>query len=199
MKNKKTVWIPAIIACLIAVSLLAYYYKLDLNVGEHRPRERPPEGGESFKTMGTIALFAAAAGFSWVWFKNKRKSPSMLVRKAGKLLYAVHKWLGFTTLALGAAHGTYMLLYRTSDQTIYSGLASFAVILGIVGYGLFIPTIRNRWMRLVHRVLGIAWVPVLFIHAGGSTILAAGAALAVGGLVRLLEKYAAPTTSAHIR
>lgn len=167
---------------------MAYYYHLALAQDGHRPRVRPPEGGELFKTMGTIALWVAAAGFSWVWFKQKRRSPSMLVRKAGKLLYAVHKGLGWATLALGTAHGAYLLLYRTSDHKIYSGLASFAVMLAIVGYGLFVPKIRNRWMRLVHRVLGIAWVPVLFIHAGGSTILATGAALAVGGLVWLLER-----------
>ncbi len=189
MKNRRTVWIPAIVALVVAVSLLAYYYNLDLGPRVSRPRIRLPEGGELFKTMGTVALWAAAAGFSWVWFRKKRKSPSMLVRQAGKLLYAIHKWLGWATIALGAAHGAYLLIYKTSDHKVYSGLASFAVVLAIAGYGLFIPRIRNKWMRLAHRVLGIAWVPVLFIHAGGSTILAAGAALGVGGLVWLLERY----------
>ncbi len=189
MKNSRTVWIPAIVALVAAVSLLAYYYNLDLGPRGSRPRVRPPESGELFKTMGTFALWTAAAGFAWVWFRKKRKSPSMLVRQGGKLLYALHKWLGWATIALGAAHGAYLLIYKTSDHKIYSGLASFVVVLAIAGYGLFIPKIRNKWMRLVHRTLGIAWVPVLFIHAGGSTILAAGAALAVGGLVRLLERY----------
>ncbi|MFC5528804.1 hypothetical protein [Cohnella yongneupensis] len=194
MKNTKKVWIPAIAGAMVALMLLAYYYYTNsLNSGEHfRPRR--PEGGALFTTMGTIALYVAAAGFSWYWFKKKLKSPSAIVRYVGRLLHKVHKWLGWATLALGATHGTYLLVTRIDDNKIYSGLASFAILLFLAGYGIYIPKIRNKWMRVVHRTLGMAWVPVLFIHAGGSVLLAAMAAVAVNGLIWLFEKQAVGAT-----
>ncbi|WP_337588945.1 hypothetical protein [Gorillibacterium massiliense] len=141
-----------------------------------------------FTTAGTIAVYTAAIGFSWFWFKKKRKSPSLTVRKIGKLLYAAHKGLGWATLALGAIHGTFQLINRFGDHKIYSGLASFVLMFMIIGYGMFIPKVRNKWMRTVHRFLGVIWVPVLILHAGGSAIIATCGTLAIGGLVWVFER-----------
>lgn len=153
-------------------------------------RQRHSEAESLFTTMGTIALYVAASGFSWFWLKGKLRSPSLLVRQARKLFYAAHKWLGWTALALGAAHGTYLLCARIDDNHIYSGLASLVILLIIVAYGLYIHKIRNKWMRRIHRSLGMLWVPVLFVHAGGSALAAASVVIGVGVLTWLLEKYA---------
>jgi len=205
MKTKRTVWIPAIIATAVALLLLAYYYYMVLSHGSgevrlHAPggvgRMLPPEGegprggGEIFKTLGTIAVFLGAVSFSWFWFKKKLRSPSMLVRKIGKLLHAVHKLLGWATLAITATHGIYFLITKPGDKNMYTGLAALVILLMIAGYGLFIHKIRNKWMRTVHRGLGLLWVPILLLHAGGSAILAVIGSLAVGVLVWLLEKIA---------
>ncbi|CAM2914380.1 hypothetical protein PASE110613_07260 [Paenibacillus sediminis] len=201
MKTKKTVWIPAMIAAVVAALLVTYYvYTSSVQGGAHGlppgGRGRPPggegreEGGEMFTTLGTIAVFLGAATFSWFWFKKKLKSPSMLVRKAGKILYSVHKLLGSATLILIVVHGIYFLITKLHDHKIYTGLASFVILLAIVGYGFFINKVRNKWMRTVHRSLGLIWVPVLLLHAGGSAIMAAISCVAVGGLVWILERSA---------
>ncbi|RUS46251.1 hypothetical protein [Cohnella sp. AR92] len=200
MSKRKTVWIPAILAAIAAALLLAYsLWHHPSNAGRHFPpggAGRPPreeEGGLGglAKTLGTISLYLGAAGFVWFWFKKKLKSPSLLVRRVGKLLRTAHKPLGWATLLLIAVHGAYFLFTKLQDHKIWSGLAAFAILLAIAGYGFFVNKIRNKWMRTVHRTLGLLWVPVLVIHAGGSAILASAAALAVGAVVALLEKKAA--------
>ncbi|REE66741.1 hypothetical protein A8990_14740 [Paenibacillus taihuensis] len=209
MSKSKKVWIPAAIALVAAVILVVCYYVYAPSRGEFHPRfpqgssgGMPPGGGERpnrgeggalegyFSTFGTIALFVGATSFSWFWFKKKRKSPSMLVRQAGKLFYSLHKLLGWGTFILVAVHGIYFIFTKINDEHIYSGLAGFAILLALAGYGYFINKIRNKWMRTVHRMLGVLWVPVLWLHAGGSAFLATAAALAVGGLVYLLDKSA---------
>ncbi|UMR35770.1 hypothetical protein MJ749_24625 [Paenibacillus polymyxa] len=49
-------------------------------------------------------------------------------------------------------------------------------------------------MRTIHRILGLLWVPVLLLHAGGSAIMAVIATLAIGGLVWTLERTAGRLT-----
>ncbi|WP_342416031.1 hypothetical protein NST83_24740 [Paenibacillus sp. FSL R10-2782] len=214
MKKKKTVWIPAIIAVTVATVFVIYYYYMS-SVSGGGPGPRPPEGGvsnlptgnvggrpggegsggngEIFKTLGTISVFLGAAAFSWFWFKKKLRSPSILVRKAGKLLHSLHKLLGWATLILIAVHGVYFLITKLQDNQTYTGLAGFAILLAIAGYGFFINKVRNKWMRTVHRLLGLVWIPVLLLHAGGSAILAVIASLAVGVLVWVLERMAGKT------
>lgn len=194
MSAKTKTWIPFAIALAAAAGLIVYGAFAAQN--EHF-RTRPSEIGSLFTTLGTIAVYVAAAGFSWVWFKRKFKSPSPLVRRLSKLIHSLHRALGWLTLALGAAHGAYWLLNRPWDDNIYTGLASFAILLVVAGYGLFVPKIRNKWMRLAHRTLGIAWAPVLFLHAGGSAIAAVGAVIGVGVLVRMLEAIARKPATSH--
>jgi hypothetical protein len=209
MSRKKKVWIPAIIAAAAAVLLVAYYFYMLSSHGGGDPR--PPKGGGGglpaggmqrppgqvndgyagyFSTLGTIAVFLSAASFSWLWFKKKLKSPSMLVRKVGNLLFSMHKLMGWAALILIVIHGTYFLINKLDDNKIYTGIAGFSILLTIVGYGYFINKVRNKWMRTVHRTLGLLWVPMLLLHAGGSAIMAVIATLAVGGAVMILERKA---------
>ncbi|WEK54418.1 MAG: hypothetical protein P0Y55_18090 [Candidatus Cohnella colombiensis] len=200
MSKINKVWIPAIIATIIAQLLVAYYvYSTLLHGGEGRlptgNTHRPPREGNDnydglFTTLGTIALFLGAASFSWYWFKKKRKSQSMWVRQAGSLLFTLHKLIGWTTLILVVIHGTYFLITKLHDDKIYSGIAAFSILLTLVGYGYFINKIRNKWMRTVHRSLGLIGVPVLLLHGGGSAIMAVIVTLAAFGLVILFERRA---------
>lgn len=205
MSKSKKVWIPAGMACLAAILLLAYSYYVHASrhfegaghrppAGERLPGRPKEEGHSPFKgwitTLGTITLYIAALSFSWYWFKKKMKSPSMLVRKAGRLLYSAHKWMGWAVVILIAIHGAYFVVTDWSNDKVFSGLGAFALLLAIAGYGYLIRTVRNKWMRQVHRWLSVAWVPVLFLHAGGSVIIAVFICLGVFGTVRVLEKYA---------
>ncbi|WP_226002298.1 hypothetical protein [Paenibacillus sp. BJ-4] len=190
MKTKKTVWIPAMIAVIVAALFVIYYYYMSSVSGG----EGHGGNGEILKTLGTISVFLGAAAFSWFWFKKKLRSPSVLVRKAGKLLHSMHKLLGWATLILVVVHGVYFLITKLQDHKTYSGLASFAILLALAGYGFFINKVRNKWMRTVHRSLGLLWVPVLLLHAGGSAIMAVIASLTVGVLVWVLEKSVGKTT-----
>jgi hypothetical protein len=217
MKITKTIWIPAIIAAMAAVLLVVYYYYMSSSHSSGEFRVHTPEGGarhlpagglrrspggeglgaggEIFKTLGTIAVFLGASSFSWFWFKKKLKSPSIWVRRTGRLLHSVHKLLGWATLIIVAVHGTYFLITKSQDNKIYTGLAGFAILLTLVGYGFFINKIRNKWTRTVHRSLGLLWVPVLLLHAGGTAIAAVIASLAVWLVVWLLERTAATVRS----
>ncbi|NBD25007.1 hypothetical protein [Paenibacillus glycinis] len=196
MSRKKTVWIPAVLSVIIAILFVAYYLYTWSSHGRGMVEPHPPKGGEGeraaglFSTMGTMALYIAAAGFSWFWFKKKLRSPAKWVRLAGKIFHAAHKWLGWLTLLLIAIHGAFFLVTKLHDKHIFTGLAAFAILLAIAGYGYSIPVIRNIWMRRVHRTLGIVWIPLLWLHAGGSAIIAVIATLAVGGIAAMLHKKA---------
>lgn len=155
------------------------------------PTGREGEGsGEMFKTLGTLSVFLGAAAFCWFWFRRKLKSPSPLVRKGGRLARSLHKPLGWAAVLLIAVHGGYFLVTKLQDHKIYSGLSAFAILLALAGYGFFINRIRNRWMRTVHRVLALSWIPLLLLHAGGSAIAAFLGCLVVGGAVWHLDKSA---------
>jgi hypothetical protein len=201
MKNKKSIWIPAILFAAVAAGLLIYYFFFaSSGEGPRRPPEgmqRPPEGfrkeeggaGDWFTTLGTIAVFLGAAAFSWFWFKKKLRSSSIWVRRVGKLLHTLHKPLGWSVLLLIAIHGIYFLINKLHDEKIFSGLAAFTILLGLAVYGMMINKVRNKWTRLVHRSLGLLWVPALIIHAGGSAIAAVVANIGVWVLIRLFERY----------
>jgi hypothetical protein len=202
VSKRKIVWIPAVVAAAAALALIVVYLLRQGAHGEGGPPVRPPGGGAGFrrpeeggaegifKTLGTVAVFVGAAAFCWFWFRKKLRSPSAIVRQLGQLLRFVHKALGWAALAAVAAHGIYFLLYKSQDAKIYSGLAAFAILLALAGYGFFINKVRNKWMRLVHRSLGVAWAPALLLHAGGSAIAAVASCLGAGALVWLLERYA---------
>lgn len=201
MKSKKSVWIPAILAMAAAIGCLVYFFLFAKEGGPSegmrpKPGMVPPAGfkreesGDIFKTLGTVSVFLGAAAFCWFWFKRRLKSPSKVVRIAGRLLHRLHNWIGYAALVLVGVHGIYFLVKKFRDHNTWSGLAAFAILLGLAGYGFFINKIRNKYMRLVHRVLAISWVPLLWIHAGGSAIMATAATLAVWGLVHVLHRTA---------
>lgn len=205
MSNSQKAWIPAILLLAAAAASVAYFF-LRANHGHtgepprigqaagiagrlgHPPGGRGEGAGGLFKTLGTVSVFLGAAGFSWFWFRRRLRSTSLLVRRVGKLLHASHAWLGWATVFLIAVHGIYFLIAKSHDDKIWTGLACFAILAGLAGYGFLIRRIRNRYMRTVHRALGVAWAPLLIAHAGGSAIAAIAAAMAIGAAVRLLDR-----------
>lgn len=202
ISKSKRVWIPAIIAIAVTVMFVGYYYyyiswygngdsALRRLATEQLAKgfvERNVRIAIFFNDLGTISVFLGAACFSWFWFKRKLRSSSMIVRPVGKLIHSLHIFLGWTALILSFAHGIYCSFVEIHDQHIYSGIASFAILLTIVGYGYMIRKVRNKWMPAIHRWLSIVWIPVLWIHAGWDVILATITTLAAGVIVILFER-----------
>ena len=202
MSKSKRVWIPAIIAIAVTVLFVGYYYYyISWNgngdgVLRRLAAEQLAKGVVDrnvriaifFNDLGTISVFLGAVCFSWFWFKQKLRSSSMIMRRVGKLIHSLHNFFGWSALILSFSHGIYCLFVEIHDQHIYSGIASFVILLTIVGYGYMSRKVRNKWMRAIHRWLSIVWIPVLWIHAGWDVILATIATLAVGVIVILLER-----------
>ncbi|WP_317983772.1 hypothetical protein [Paenibacillus spiritus] len=196
MSSSRRIWIPGMIAGLIAAVLLiagVLHPGAGPAGGVRLPHPHGGEGSEEwFKRMGTAVPFLGAASFSWFWVRRKRKSPSAPVRQGARLLSKLHPFLGWAALALIAVHGTYFLLNKPGDSHIYSGLAALVLLAALAAYGVIIRKVRNKWTRSVHRSLALLWVPALLLHAGGSAVLAVAVTLAAGGLVWLLERAAGP-------
>ncbi|AIQ66100.1 hypothetical protein PSTEL_26280 [Paenibacillus stellifer] len=206
-KNKpagKTVWIPAAFIAVVSLLLIAYSFYIGAG-GDHPrppaaaaglpPRGEREEGWEPFKLAGTLAVICGAASFAWLRFKKKLKSPSLPVKQLGKLLYKVHKFTGWTALALIAVHGGYYLITKFGDHNVYTGLAAFLVLLAIACYGFLIRRVRSPWVRKTHFFLSLLWIPLLLLHAGGSAIAAVIAGAAIWVLVPVVEKWTQPKTA----
>lgn len=198
MTRNKTAAIPAVIVIIASLILIAYsFYAMSHSSHPAPPGgggAMPPRGGrkeelEPFKLMGTIAVICGAVSFSWLRFKKKLTSSSIPVKKLGKLLYNVHKFVGWTALALVVVHGVYYLITKLQDDKIYTGLASFLILLALAGYGWMIKKARNPLMRKVHLFLSIVWIPALLLHAGGTMIMTVAVTIAAWILVWLLERF----------
>ncbi|MCZ8522633.1 MULTISPECIES: hypothetical protein [Paenibacillus] len=196
MSTSKKVWIPAILIVIAGLLLVAYSLYLEMN-GTHPGPSRgggglPPEGGkkegELFEWLGTAAVVCGAVSFLWLRFKKKLRSPSEFVRTAGGLLRRLHTWMGWTALVLVGVHGVYYLVTKLQDHKIYTGLAAFLILAALAGYGWLMPRIRNVWMRKVHLLLSLVWIPLLLLHAGGSAILTVAVTAAVWVLVGFLDR-----------
>lgn len=212
MSRKKTIWIPASIAIVAAVLFAVYSFihapvhhstGFGQEVGRHTGSDRPlrkEDGGlgGTMTTLGTIAVFLGASSFCWLWFKKKRRSPSYLVRQSSRWLNRFHTWTGWAALVLIAVHGSYFLIVKNQDDKIYTGIAAFALLLALAGYGMLIKKVRNVWMRTIHRTIGLLWLPAIVLHAGGSAIVAIVLILAVGALAEWMDRQAkrAATTDA---
>ncbi len=203
MNKSKRIWfLPAIIAITVTVLFVGYYYYYISRYGNgdstlrRLAAEQLAKGAVDpnvrtaifFNDLGTISVFLGAACLSWLWFKQKLRSSSRIVRRLGKLLHSLHNFLGWSVLLLSFSHGVYCLFVEIQDQHIYSGIASFVILLTLVGYGYRLRKVRHKWMRAIHRWLSIVWIPVLWVHAGWDAILATIAILAVGAIVILLER-----------
>ncbi|OXM82942.1 hypothetical protein CF651_28465 [Paenibacillus rigui] len=148
--------------------------------------------------MGTLAVIFGAVSFFWLRFKKKLTSKSPLVKRLAKGLYKVHQVSGWAALLLVAAHGVYYLITKLHDDKIFSGLAAFAILLAIGGYGWFIRRYRTHpWMRKVHMTLSIVWIPALVLHAGGSAIITVLVTAVLWGTVGLVEKASRTHSAVH--
>jgi hypothetical protein len=194
MKTNKSVFIPAIIVVIAAILLVAYSF-FAMNSGTHpAPPEggRPPMGGEKFepfKTLGTIAIVCGALSFTWLLFKNKLTSSSVPIKKLGKLFYTIHTYTGWAALLIVLVHGTYYLITKLNDKSIYTGIAAFLLLFTLAGYGYLIKRVRNMHMRKVHFLLSFVWIIAIMLHAGGAFITTALITLVIWGFIWLLERY----------
>ncbi|MEW9699567.1 hypothetical protein [Paenibacillus sp. SI8] len=182
MSKSKLIWIPAVLVTWIALGLLIYSYFV-----EHVITGRNPTA-ELFNNFGRVAVFLGAASFLWLRFKNLRKSSPFFIRKLSKWVRSIHELAGYLTIAVIVAHGAYFLFFTALKPETFVGLAAFAVLLAIGGYGMLIKQVRNVWMRSVHRMLSIAWVPFLLIHAGGALFIASLISAAICGAVWIIVK-----------
>lgn len=189
MSKSKKVWILAVAVSIAALLFIVYQMLYTTEMGEKYQRTGPD--AEIFKTLGTVTVFVGAGSFCWLWFKRQRKARRLIIRRIGTLLHQLHQPLGWLALGLVAFHGGYFLITDIQNRDIYSGIAAFLILLAIAGYGFFIKKTRNKWMRLVHRTLGIAWVPALLIHAGGSAVMATFFTILVGALMWKFGKMSA--------
>ncbi|WP_127529352.1 hypothetical protein [Paenibacillus kobensis] len=183
MSKSKLIWIPAVLVIGIALGLLIYSYFVP-----HVRTGRTPTA-ELFNNFGRVAVFCGAASFLWLRFKYLRKSSSFFIRKLSRWVRSIHELAGYLTVAAIVVHGAYFLLFSALKPETFIGLAAFAVLLAIGGYGILIKQVRNVWMRSVHRMLSIAWIPLLLIHAGGALFVASFMSAAICGVVWIIVKF----------
>ncbi|WP_426451341.1 hypothetical protein ACP26L_04310 [Paenibacillus sp. S-38] len=196
MAKHNKVWIPAVIAVIAGLVLIAYsFYAQKSGI-----RPMPPGGGEGmppreeeafepFKLMGTLSVVLGGISFMWMRFKKKLTSTSGVIKKAGRLLYRVHPWTGWAALALVLIHGVYYLFTKLQDHAVFTGLAAFVILLTLAGYGWSIKRARGGYKRKVHFFLSIAWIPALLLHAGGSAVLTVVVSALVWMLVPMVERW----------
>lgn len=182
MSKSKLIWVPAVLVTLMALGLFIYSF----TVVQVRPEHNSTV--ELFNNFGTVAVFCGAASFLWLRFKNLRKSSLFFFQKLSKWVRSIHQVAGYLCVAAIVAHGAFFLFFSKLKPDTFTGLAAFAVLLAIGGYGMLIKHILNVWMRSVHRMLSIAWIPFLLIHAGGSAITASFISLAIWGAVWIIVK-----------
>jgi hypothetical protein len=202
-QKKIAIYIPALIAVLTGLLLAAYTIFLQphgvdgdhpmppegINSADFQPKEG---GGELFKNMGTIAIICGAVSFTWLLLKRKLASPSQIVKQLSRWALKVHTWFGWAALILVLVHGGYFLITKFQDHKTLSGLASFAVLLALGGYGWTIRRFKreSKTLRFTHRLLSFVWIPVLLLHAGGSVIGTAAGTVGSWVLIWLIERAA---------
>jgi hypothetical protein len=199
MRNSRTVIIPALLVAIASFFLILYSYFGVTHEG-HPPNPgslpvhmgpRMEKGSEDlFRTLGTIAVFVAAVSYAWFRLKKKRRSSSRFVRWVVKGFDKLHKYSGYTTIILIAAHGTYFLTQAVIKKETYTGIAAFALLLLLGIYGFLIGRVNNNHMRKVHFMLATAFAIVALIHAGGSAIIATLSVIVFWGFVWLIERKA---------
>lgn len=195
--KKWKVMIPAIIVVLACAALIVYEFYVSPAGG---PR---PEGGfrpdgkhfeksplrEIFNWFGTMSIIGGAITYSWVLFKKKLKSQSLILKKFSKLLFRVHNVVGYAILVLGIAHGVYYLYTeKLAHKGMLSGIAAFVLLLAVGVYGFLIRRLKNKYTKKVHFWVSNASLFALLIHAGGSFIGPAVGALAVWGIAEIAER-----------
>ncbi|WP_123039239.1 hypothetical protein [Cohnella candidum] len=201
MKSNRTAYIPAILVALASLGLLIYSL---IGVADHG---RPPMNGgvppmqrgedhgaeETFKLLGTLAVYGAAASYAWLRLKRSRRSPSPFVRFLVRWFDKLHQWLGYAALILIAVHGFYFLTQAAIKRETYTGIAGLALLLSLGVYGFLIRRVRNKHLRKIHFLLATAFAVIAIIHAGGTAIIATLGVVAFWGVVWLIERKAAPS------
>lgn len=141
------------------------------------------------KQLGQISIILATISFGWFVLKKKIGSRSKAIKTAVKTLYSVHVWMGWLVIIAGIIHGLYFILTDFSNRSTWTGIAATILMLGLLVYGFYIRRIKNKFLKVFHRWLSFAWVPVLFLHGGGIVIQMVAVTVGCVGAVWLWERY----------
>ncbi|WP_462411651.1 hypothetical protein [Neobacillus sp. Marseille-QA0830] len=198
MKKDKRVYIPAILVLLISIGFLVYYFLSlpsgegagHMPKGEHLPGERPQEGGEIFKTFGTISIIVMAASYSWFRFKKILRSPVPQLKKLSRFIHKAHHFFGWTALIIAIVHGGYYLLTKFGDFHTKSGLAVILLFITLAVYGYLVKRVRNKYIKSVHFLLSNLCIAALLVHAAGQVLATASGTIALFIILWLVERQA---------
>ncbi|MGI8586275.1 MAG: hypothetical protein ACR2M0_01120 [Chloroflexia bacterium] len=137
--------------------------------------------------LGLVAVVSAIYAFSqWTargWYRLLKQQASARIRAAGRgilrYLRARHAWLGWTVLGIGTVHALFYLplLARQpwplvlAAPAVVTGGGAWVLLLGLVGLGLAIETVRRcrrraPALRLVHIVAAAGFFVVTLWHVG---------------------------------
>ncbi|MBO7743462.1 hypothetical protein I8J29_04605 [Paenibacillus sp. MWE-103] len=202
MKPNRLLFIPAVMAALVSLAFVLYALfgtihpeTVHSGIATGRPpadMKRDAAGGDGlFRTLGTIAVWCGAVGYAWLRLKKKRKSPSPLAKKIGKLFNRLHQPAGYAALAFVAAHGIYFLTQAAIKDDAFTGIAAFTLLLSLAVYGFLIRRVKMKHVRQIHFLLATAFAIVAIVHAGGTAILATLAVIVCWALIGLIERRAA--------
>jgi hypothetical protein len=198
MKNLKSIFFPAILVTAASIILILYSFfgvahqgPNSMNIGS--PPQTMELGGQKgregvFRTIGTIAIFCGAVSYAWLQLKKKRRSSSSVIQFLVKWFDKLHQFAGYAAIFLITIHGFYFLVQAAVKRETYTGIAAFALLLSLGGYGFLIRRVPNKYMRKVHFLLTTAFAVVALIHAGGSAIAAVLSIIAFWVLIRLIDR-----------
>lgn len=195
MKQSLKTFLPAFIVIITGAFLTGWYY-LGIPV-MHIGIQLKGNGmlGKLVNLMGDGAIALGAASFSWFIFKKRLKDSSRLVKFAGKKIYHLHAYFGWTALIFVTLHGAYYLMTDAGNRRILTGIAAFLILAGIGVYGSLVKRFKNRYIKKAHFMLTITWLVPLFIHGGSLVVVAFGGLVGLYIFLSLLkseEKQIAP-------
>lgn len=169
MFMNRDVILPALLICLVSIGFIMYSFSpVTIHIVENEIREDKFE--DLFENFGNVAILCGMISYSWIIFKKKLKSPSKAVKKWVGKLFALHPYVGGTSLSLAVLHGAFYFT-DIDDEDYFTGIASILLLVTVVIYGWLIKRIRNPYIRKTHFVMSSLWVIAILIHAGDFMML----------------------------
>ncbi|MEH7114305.1 hypothetical protein V7124_18230 [Neobacillus niacini] len=119
--------------------------------------------------FGFAAVFLIIFRMIWRLMKKSKIPNVRWIFSAWQFLKKRHVLFGWIVAAAGTAHSLYFLIFIPNDMNgVYSGLVAFAVMIVMVifGYKLNLKERTSRNVRVLHTILGIAFIFGLLFHMG---------------------------------